>query len=77
MDENNARGVKVAAIRKLDQELGIAANTLNIDDFHFITKMRYSARMGQAILPIQERQPWLVILSLKLFKRGCLSWESA
>ena len=46
MDENNARGVKVAAIRKLDQELGIAANTLNIDDFHFITKMRYSARMN-------------------------------
>ena len=46
MDENNARGVKAAAIRKLDQELGIAANTLNIDDFHFITKMRYSARMN-------------------------------
>ena len=46
MDESNARGVKIAAIRKLDQELGIAADSLNIDDFVFITKMRYSARMN-------------------------------
>ena len=46
MDETNARGVKIAAIRKLDQELGIAADSLNIDDFVFITKMRYSARMN-------------------------------
>ena len=46
MDESNAHGVKIAAIRKLDQELGIAADSLNIDDFVFITKMRYSARMN-------------------------------
>ena len=46
MDEVNARGVKRAAIRKLDQELGISPESLNIDDFHFITKMRYSARMN-------------------------------
>jgi geranylgeranyl diphosphate synthase type I len=46
MDETNARGVKIAAIRKLDQELGIAADSLNINDFVFITKMRYSARMN-------------------------------
>lgn len=46
MDETNARGVKIAAIRKLDQELGIAADSLNIDDFVLITKMRYSARMN-------------------------------
>ena len=46
MDENNALGVKVAAIRKLDQELGISPDSININDFHFITKMRYSARMN-------------------------------
>ena len=46
MDETNARGVKLAAIRKLDQELGISPSSLNFDDFHFITKMRYSARMN-------------------------------
>lgn len=46
MDENDARGVKLAAIRKLDQELGISPSSLDIDDFHFITKMRYSARMN-------------------------------
>ncbi len=46
MDENNALGVKVAAIRKLDQELGISPDSISINDFHFITKMRYSARMN-------------------------------
>lgn len=42
----NALGVKRAAVRKLHQELGIAPSELNIDDFHFITKMMYSARMN-------------------------------
>lgn len=46
MEENDAFGVKVAAIRKLDQELGIAPDSIDINDFHFITKMRYSARMN-------------------------------
>ena len=46
MEETDARGVKRAAIRKLDQELGISPTSLNIDDFHFVTKMRYSARMN-------------------------------
>tara|TARA_Y100000589_G_scaffold317611_1_gene343916 strand:+ start:2150 stop:3904 length:1755 start_codon:yes stop_codon:yes gene_type:complete len=46
MEENNALGVKVAAIRKLDQELGISPDSIDINDFHFITKMRYSARMN-------------------------------
>ena len=46
MEEDNALGVKVAAIRKLDQELGISPDTIDINDFHFITKMRYSARMN-------------------------------
>jgi len=46
MDETNARGVKIAAIRKLEQELGISPDSVDINDFHFITKMRYSARMN-------------------------------
>ena len=46
MEETDARGVKRAAIRKLDQELGISPTSFNIDDFHFVTKMRYSARMN-------------------------------
>ncbi len=46
MEEDNALGVKVAAIRKLDQELGISPDAIDINDFHFITKMRYSARMN-------------------------------
>ena len=46
MDEANARGVKIAAIRKLEQELGISPDSVDINDFHFITKMRYSARMN-------------------------------
>ena len=46
MEENNALGVKVAAIRKLDQELDISPDSIDINDFHFITKMRYSARMN-------------------------------
>ena len=46
MEEDNALGVKLAAIRKLDQELGISPDSIDINDFHFITKMRYSARMN-------------------------------
>lgn len=46
MDEENARGVKIAAIRKLEQELGISPDSVDINDFYFITKMRYSARMN-------------------------------
>jgi len=42
----DANGVKRAAIRKLDQELGIDPSSISIDDFHFITKMIYSARMN-------------------------------
>ena len=33
MEENNALGVKVAAVRKLEQELGIASNSIDINDF--------------------------------------------
>ena len=39
-------GTKRAAIRKLEQELGINPSSIDIDDFVFMTKMRYSARMN-------------------------------
>ena len=45
--EENALGVKMAAIRKLEQELGIDPSLLSPDDFTFMTKMRYSARMNE------------------------------
>lgn len=47
LDETNAMGVKRAAIRKLEQELGITPESISIDDFVFMTKMRYSSRMNQ------------------------------
>ncbi|NCG43173.1 MAG: isopentenyl-diphosphate delta-isomerase [Euryarchaeota archaeon] len=46
LEETNALGVKRAAIRKLEQELGISPAQISIDDFHFITNMRYSSRMN-------------------------------
>ena len=42
--ESNGIGTKRAAIRKLEQELGIDASTMSIDDFTFMTKMQYEAR---------------------------------
>jgi geranylgeranyl diphosphate synthase type I len=47
MDEGNAMGVKRAAIRKLEQELGIDPTTISTDDMVFMTKMRYAARMNE------------------------------
>ncbi len=46
MDEENAMGVKIAAVRKLEQELGIDPHSIPLENFHFITKMKYSARMN-------------------------------
>ena len=45
--EEGALGVKMAAIRKLEQELGIDPSQFSTDDFTFMTKMRYSARMNE------------------------------
>ena len=47
MDEENAMGVKRAAVRKLEQELGIDPTTISTDDMVFMTKMRYAARMNE------------------------------
>jgi len=46
MEEDNAVGVKRAAIRKMEHELGISPDNLPIESFNFITKMMYSARMN-------------------------------
>ena len=46
LDEEGAMGVKRAALRKLEQELGIDPSSITTDDMTFMTKMRYSARMN-------------------------------
>ena len=40
-------GVKRAAVRKLVQELGVNADAISVDDFQFITRFMYSARMNE------------------------------
>ena len=40
MDETDYIGSKRAAVRKLEQELGIRPEQVPLDSFHFITKMR-------------------------------------
>ena len=46
-DETNNIGVKNAAVRKLEQELGISPEEVSIDKFEFVTKMKYQARQDQ------------------------------
>ena len=46
LDEENAMGVKRAAARKLEQELGIPPSQVSEDDMSFMTKMRYASRMN-------------------------------
>ena len=46
MDPEGYRGTKIAAIRKMHQELGIDPSEINIDELHFVTKMLYRARMN-------------------------------
>ncbi len=44
LEMKNNLGVKRAAIRKLEQELGISPSQVPLDKFNFVTKMRYQAR---------------------------------
>lgn len=44
LELKNNLGVKRAAIRKLEQELGIPPSQVPLDKFDFVTKMRYQAR---------------------------------
>lgn len=41
--EESVQGVRRAAVRKLDQELGINASQVPIDDFKFLTRIHYKA----------------------------------
>lgn len=41
--EESVQGVRRAAVRKLDQELGIKASQVPIDDFKFLTRIHYKA----------------------------------
>lgn len=43
----DALGVKRAAVRKLNQELGISEDQVPLTDFNFVTKMIYSSRMDE------------------------------
>ena len=47
MEIKNALGVKRAAVRKLEQELGIHPSQVPIEKFDFVTKMRYQARQDE------------------------------
>ena len=47
MELKNALGVKRAAVRKLEQELGIHPSQVPIEKFDFVTKMRYQARQDE------------------------------
>jgi len=47
LEVNDALGVKRAAVRKMEQELGVDPKHLNMDDMVFMTKMRYAARMNE------------------------------
>ncbi|GAB1601162.1 isopentenyl-diphosphate Delta-isomerase 1-like isoform X1 [Argonauta hians] len=43
LDENNALGVRRAAQRKLQHELGILPEQVPLEDIHYITRMQYKA----------------------------------
>jgi isopentenyl-diphosphate delta-isomerase len=41
--DENAQGIKVAAKRRLESELGISPNDIDLDDFHYLTRIHYKA----------------------------------
>ena len=47
MELKDALGVKRAAVRKLEQELGIHPSQVPLEKFEFVTKMRYQARQDE------------------------------
>ncbi len=46
-DSIMGHGSKIAAIRKMEQEMGIIAGAIPIEDIHFITRMLYRARADE------------------------------
>ena len=43
-EKKNIEGARIAAKRKMEQELGINSSSINLKKLHFITKMHYKAR---------------------------------
>ena len=46
-ETENASGVKNAAVRKMEQELGIPTGTIPADNLLYVTRMEYMARMNE------------------------------
>ena len=46
-EQNGIEGAKNAAIRKLNQELGIKMGEIGLEDLNFITKMHYKSRADE------------------------------
>jgi len=46
-ETDNATGVKNAAVRKMEQELGIPVGTIPVDNLQYVTRMEYMARMNE------------------------------
>jgi len=44
MEEKNHLGVKHAAVRKLEHELGIDTKAIELDELHFLTRIHYDAK---------------------------------
>lgn len=49
LEEPNHVGVKRAAQRKLEHELGIPRGTIPLDDFHFLTRIHYKAHSDNTL----------------------------
>lgn len=45
LNEENALGIKTAAIRKLEHELGLSPSLFKTEDFHFVTRIHYKGLM--------------------------------
>ncbi|ODV93036.1 hypothetical protein PACTADRAFT_52197 [Pachysolen tannophilus NRRL Y-2460] len=59
--ESSVKGVKIAAVRKLQQELGIESKDIPINDFKFLTRIHYKAGNGDGIWGEHEIDYILVI----------------
>ena len=61
---NGGIGVKNAAIRKMEQELGVQNGVLSPDDFELMTRMHYEARFNEKW--IEREMDYLLILKKDL-----------
>ena len=58
MELKDALGVKRAAIRKLEQELGIHPSQVPIEKFDFVTRMRYQYAKMKNGLSVKSTIVW-------------------